>query len=147
MFILQNVHVCQGKIYVNLFKCLYFFLCSLGQACNHVAALLVFIEYHAHDDDLPAEKSRTSLPVRWNQPPKKLVASDCANNMNSVKPSHGGDPEAESSNHLSQSTFDPHCAEHQVLNKQLLNKLLTQVQKSVPNTELQQDYHNVITML
>ena len=114
------------------------FLCSLGQAYNHVAALLFYIEYHAHDDDLPAEKSKTSLPMRWNQPPKKTVAPDCANNMNFVKPSHGDDPEAESSNHLSWSTFDPRCAEHQVLNKQSLNKLLSQVQKSVPNTGLQQ---------
>ena len=28
------------------------FLCSLGQACNHVAALLFYIEYYAHDDDM-----------------------------------------------------------------------------------------------
>ena len=48
--------------------------------------------------------------------------------MNFVKPSHGDDPEAESSNHLSRSKFDPHCAEHQVL-----NKLLSEVQKSVPH--------------
>ena len=84
--------------------------------------------------------------MRWNQPPKKTVAPDCADNMNFMKPSHGDDPEAESSNHLSRSTFDPRCAEHQVLNKQSL-KLLSQVQKSVPNTGLQQDYHNVVTML
>ena len=58
--------------------------------------------------------------------------------MNFVKPSHGDDSEAESSNHLSRSTFDPHSTEHQVLNKQLLNKLLSQIQKSVPNTGLQQ---------
>ena len=110
------------------------FLCNLGQACNHVAA---HIEYHAHDD-LLAEKSKTSLPMKWNQPPKKTIAPDCANNMNFVKQSHGDDPEVESSNHLSWNTFDPHCAEHQVLNKQSLKKLLSQVQKSMPNTGLQQ---------
>ena len=127
----------------------YIFPYSLGQACNHVAALLFYIEYYAHDDDLPAEKFRTSLPMRWNQPPKKTVAPDCATNMNFVKPSHGDDPEAESSNHPIWSTlnFDPCCAEHQVLNKQSLNKLLSQVQKSVPNTGLQQDNYNVVTML
>ena len=113
-------------------------LCSLGQACNHVAALLFYIEYHAHVDELATEKSRTSLPMRWNQPPKKTVAPDCANNMNFVKQSHGDDPEAESSDHLSGSKFDPRCAKHQVLNKQSLNKLLSEVQKSVPNTGLQQ---------
>ena len=56
---------------------------------------------HAHDDELPTEKSRTSLPMKWNQPPRKTVALDHANNMNFVKPSHGDDPEVESSNQLS----------------------------------------------
>ena len=76
--------------------------------------------------------------MRWNQPPKKTVAADRANNMNFVKPSHGDDPEAESCSHLGRSKFDPRCAEHQVLNKQSRNKLSSQVQKSVPNTGLQQ---------
>ena len=49
--------------------------------------------------------------MRWNQPAKKTVALDCANNMNFVKPSHGDDQEAESSNPLTQSTFNPHCAD------------------------------------
>ena len=56
-----------------------------------------------------------------------------------MKPSHGDDPDAESNKHLSQSTFDSRCTEHQVLeDKQSLSKLLNQVQKSVPNTWLQQ---------
>ena len=122
-------------VFLNVYN---IFLCSLGQACNHIAALLFYIEYHAHDHQLPTEKSRTSLPMRWNQPPKKTVAPDRANNMKFVKPSHGDYPETESSNQLSRSTFDPRCAEHQVLNKQSLNKLLSQVQKSVPSTGLQQ---------
>ena len=73
--------------------------------------------------------------MRWNQPPKKKVAPDCASNMNFVKPSYGDDLEAKSSNHLIQSTFNSRC---QVLNKQSLNKLLSQVQKSLSNTEQQQ---------
>ena len=60
-------------VFLNVYN---IFLCSLGQACNHIAALLVYIEYHAHDDELPTEKSRTSLSMRWNQPPKKTVAPD-----------------------------------------------------------------------
>ena len=139
MCILLNARVYQGKIYVNVFNVIILFcIYSLGQACNHVAAILFYIEYHAHDDELPTDKSRTSVAIRWNQPPKKTVAADRANNMNFVKPSHGDDPEAESCSHLNQSKFDPHCAEHQVWNNQSLNKLLSQVQKSVPNAGLQQ---------
>ena len=70
----------------------------MGQACNHVAALLYYMEHHVHDDELPTEKSRISLPMKWNQPPKKTVAPDRAGKMNFVKPSHGDDPEADSSN-------------------------------------------------
>ena len=44
---------------------------------------------------IPTEKSRASLPMRWNQPPKKTVAPDRANNMNFVKPSDGDDLEVE----------------------------------------------------
>lgn len=76
--------------------------------------------------------------MKWNQPPKKTVVPDRATNMNFVKPSHGDDPDAESSKRLSRSTFDPRCAEHQVLDKESLSTLLSQVQKSVPNTGLQQ---------
>lgn len=114
------------------------FLYSLGQACNHVAALLFYLEHHAHDDELPTEKSRTSMPMKWNQPPRKTVAPGRANDMTFVKPSHGDDPDAESNKRLSRSTFDPRCTEHQTLDKQSLNKLLNQVKKSVPNTGLQQ---------
>jgi len=103
----------------------------LGQACNHIAALLFYIEHHAHDDELPTEKSQTSLPMKWNQPPKKIVAPDCASNMNFIKPSHGDDPEG-SGRWLNRSTFDPRIKEHQVVDKQALDKLLSRVQKSVP---------------
>jgi len=58
-------------------NCIYCIFCRLGQACNHIAALLFYIEHHARDDELPTEKSRTSFPIKWNQPPKKTVAPDC----------------------------------------------------------------------
>ena len=55
------------------------FLYSLGQVCNHVAALLFFIEHHVHDDKLPIEKSKTLLPMKWKWPSKKSIAAACAN--------------------------------------------------------------------
>lgn len=48
------------------------------------------------------------------------------------------DTETKSTKHLSCSTFDSHCAEYHGFNKQSLSKLLSQVQKSVSNMELQQ---------
>ena len=110
-------------------------LCRLGQACNHVAALLFFIEGHTHDNELPTEKSRTSLPMRWNQPPKK---TKFANNMNFVKPSQGDDPEVHSSKQIKWSSFNPHQPEHQVLDEHSMEYLLSHALESVPNTGLQQ---------
>ena len=52
----------------------YVISCRLGQACNHNAALLFFIEQHVDNEDLPTEISKTSRPMAWNQPPKKTVA-------------------------------------------------------------------------
>ena len=66
-----------------------FILCSLGQACNHIAALLFFLEKHAGDDMLPTELSKTSQPMTWNQPPKKEVLPARVQDMNFVKPNHG----------------------------------------------------------
>ena len=52
---------------------------SLGEACNHVAALLFYLEDASTKGltELPAELSKTSLPMQWNQPPKKTVPSHC----------------------------------------------------------------------
>ena len=79
----------------------------MGQACNYVVAVLFFIEHYVHDDELPVEKSKTSLPMKWNQPPKKAVAPACANEMMFVKPSHGDVPQTESSQQAHHSTFEP----------------------------------------
>ena len=110
----------------------------MGQACNHVAALLFFIEYHAQDDELPIDQSKTSLPMRWNQPPKKAVIPACANDMTFVKPCYGDTPEAEASQSLCRSDFDPCRIEDRVLQKESLNKLLTCLKETLPNTGLQQ---------
>ena len=78
----------------DLVICMIYF--RLDQACSHIAALLFYIENHAHDDELPTDKSKTSKAMTWNQPPKKLVTPACASSMTFVKPSHGYDPEQRS---------------------------------------------------
>ena len=82
------IRVCSsGYVCVNIvFHVLFCY--SLGQACNHVAALLFFIESHVHDDKLPTEKSKTSLSMKWNQPSQKAVTPARAKEMTFIKPSH-----------------------------------------------------------
>ena len=92
-----------------------FFPFRLGQACNHIAALLFYIEHHANDPELPAEISKTSKPMAWHQPPKKTVPSACASNIKFVKPCHGDDLQP-SSQLLHRCSFDPRHPQHRKIN-------------------------------
>ena len=119
----------------------HYVLYRLGQACNHIAALLFFIDYHANDEELPSELSKTSQPMAWHQPPKKIVSPECARNMKFVKPSHGDTPRSETQgvSEIKRSSFDPRLPEHRVeIDRNHLHLLLTDLQNSVPNTGLQQ---------
>ena len=109
-------------------------LCRLGQACNHIVALLFFIEYHVDNEDLPTEISKTSKPMAWNQPPKKTVAPECSSSMRFVKPSHGDLPVQR----ISRSTFDPCAVEHQGdVDKERVCYLIACVRDSMPCSGLQ----------
>lgn len=111
----------------------------MGEACNHIAALLFFVEYHVNDEELPSELSKTSKPMAWHQPPKKSITPECARNMKFVKPSHGDNPDSQEVSEIKRSSFDPRLPEHcGEINQDHLYALLTDVQKSVPNTGLQQ---------
>ena len=101
---------------------MHYVLYSLGQACNHVAALLFFIEHHVstRQDVLPTEVSKTSKPMAWNQPPKKEVDPARAKDINFVKPSHS-DTKQEDADRISlykRHEFDPRQPEHRVLDVQ-----------------------------
>ena len=109
----------------------------LGQACNHIAALLFYIEHHANDPELPTEISKTSKPMAWHQPPKKTIPPACANNIKFVKPCHGDDLQP-STQLLQRCSFDPRYPQHRKINHSSVNLLLAQVQKTMPNTGLQQ---------
>ena len=129
MFILGNVLVYLGKdsardsgftvfcMIVSVYDCscfcskiIKFILCRLGQACNHIAALLFFIDNYGiiNAENLPTDLSKTSKPMAWNQPPKKTVTPECSSNMQFIKLSHGDLP----LQRISRSTFDPRCVEH-----------------------------------
>ena len=120
------------------------YACRLGQACNHIAALLFYIDYHSNDADLPTDKSKTSIAMTWNQPPKKVVTPARATSMTFVKPSHGDDPEHKSQR-IKLSTFDPRQHQHRILDTNAVDKLLYSVQDSVPSTGLQQFWRSCNT--
>ena len=66
---------------------------------------------------------------------KKAVV--CANEMMFVKPSYGDVPQAQSAQaHC--NTFEPRRSEHCTLYKELLDRLLVRIEKSVLTTGLQQ---------
>ena len=97
------------------------------------------MDYHAKDVELPVELSKTSVPMKWNQPPKKAVNPACASDMTFVKPSHGDVHEASKSTGRSafdprRSAFDPRRTEDCVLHKQRLQQLMVRLEKTVPNT-------------
>ena len=117
----------------------YCILYRLGEACNHIAALLFFIENHINDEELPSELSKTSKPMAWHQPPKKEVSAECARNLKFVKPSHDDNPDLQKVSEIKRSSFDPRLPEHRAeINPDHLHALLTDVQKFVPHTGIWQ---------
>ena len=76
--------------------------------------------------------------MRWNQPPKKAVIPACGNDMTFVKTCYGDTPEPEANQPLCCSDFDPRRIEDRVFQNKSLNKLLTRLKESLPNTGLQQ---------
>ena len=76
--------------------------------------------------------------MKWNQPPKKTVKAEFADNMSFIKPTHGDDPKTPSIKEIKQSTFNPHQSEHRLLDKHSMDNLLCHVLESIPNTDLQQ---------
>ena len=104
-------------------------------------ALLFFIDYHANDEELPSELSKTSQPMTWHQPPKKTVSPESARNMKFVKPCHGDTPRSDIQeiSAIKRSSFDPRLPDRVGgINSDCFHTLLTDLQKSVPSTGLQQ---------
>ena len=100
--------------------------------------LLFFIEHHAGKEKLPTETSKTSRPMTWNQPPKKVVTPACANEMTFVKPSHTDLKDTCIKKSLRRSEFDPRLPTHRTLEKDSVTNLITGIRTSIPNTGLLQ---------
>ena len=121
--------------FVNRIVCICY---RLGQACNYVAALLFYIHYHASEQELPVEVSKTSIPMKWHQPPKKTVSPAPASGMKFVKPCYGDDIQSSSQSVVKCNSYDPRRPYHWQLDPMSVDKLLTRVEQTVPNTGLQQ---------
>jgi len=107
----------------------------LGQACNHIAALLFYIHHHASEQELPVEVSKTSIPMMWHQP---TVSPAPASGMKFAKPCYGDDVRLPSQSVVQRNSFDPHRPYHWQLDPMSVDKLLTQIEWTVPNTGLLQ---------
>ena len=68
-----------------------FFHCRLGEACNHIAALLFAIEDYAKVTN-EGEMFCTSLPRKWNKPRKRKLSPKQISNLQPVKHQYGKKP-------------------------------------------------------
>ena len=81
---------------------------GLGAACNHIAALLFALEdcVKRQMEELPVTLSKTSIPMTWNQPSKKLVSPSVVSDLTFTKPVHGKSA-VNSVKRSSRQEFDP----------------------------------------
>ena len=118
------INSCSGDVYSAKCNC----VSGLGQACNHVAALLFYLEHHSGKAELPVELSKTSKPMEWNRPSKKVVQPAHANDIAFHKPAHGEAATADDVVVHPRSGFDPRAPEDRVLHEDALHELLESVQ-------------------
>ena len=91
--IISYVHVC-APIHTNTHAHTEFFsnffLGRLGEACNHIAALLFYLEDAKKKrlKVLPSTKTCTDQPMMWNQPAKKVITPLPLQEIKFVKPCH-----------------------------------------------------------
>ena len=125
---------------------------SLGQACNHVAALLFYLESHrcSGAKPLPIDLSKPSQPIKWNQVPRKVVAPLAVRDMSFVKASHGekdGSPTPTEPDNaaeydgadvkLTRSQSDPHRSADRSLDENRRDNLLEALTAAHPQNGLQ----------
>ena len=116
----------------------YCILYRLGEACNHIAALLFSLRITLMMRNCHRNYQRHQNP--WlGISHQKEVSAECACNMKFVKPSHADNPDLQNVSEIKRSSFDPCLPEHRIeIKPDHLHALLTDVQKSVPNTGIQQ---------
>ena len=124
-----SINADTGDVYGGQFKC----VSGLGEACNHIAALLFFLEHHSGNDALPSEMSKTLKAMEWNKPPKKVVEAGRVQDIAFVKPAHGGPTAAEGSSSLHRcSTREVRREEDCALHMPDLEMLLDDLRQDFP---------------
>lgn len=75
--------------------------------------------------ELPEEKSKTSVPMQWNQPPKKTVTPQPLRDLDIVKPAHGTElGDEDSGKRWKRAEFDPRSPDDRQLSATGVQSLL-----------------------
>ena len=124
-----------GDVYSAHCNC----VAGLGASCNHIAAALFALEdaVKRGRSELPIQPSRTSLPMQWNQPPKKVIQATPLQDIQFVKAAYGKVSQ-DSQHKLSVHAFDPRAPQDREINTGKLNTLLSALSNSFPNSGLLQ---------
>ena len=115
-----------GDVYSAKCNC----VAGLGEACNHVAALLFFMEDAAKKKikKLPCELSKTSVAMKWNQPSKKHVDPSRLEDLSFAKACHGkkasGGDDGQDDQRIKRWMFDPRIPEQRSLSKPRLDVMV-----------------------
>ena len=125
-----SINADSGDVYGGQCNC----VSGLGEACNHVAAILFFLEHHSGKDVLPSEVSKTSKPMEWNKPPKKVVEAARVQDIAFVKPAHGGPTAEDSNSQHSRASKEVRREEDCALHRQDLDKLLDDLRQGFPSS-------------
>ena len=108
---------------------------------DYIHSILQFAD-HVGDDKLPSEVSKTSQPMKWNQPPKKEIAPARAQDIVFIKPSHTDSKLVDEVQCNYRSQFDPRHPLHRTIQEDKLQTLLSNLQKTLPGMRLQQFWLN-----
>ena len=110
-----------------------------GAACNHIAALLFAMEQFSREKarELPEETSKTSKPMSWHIPPKKIVKPSAISDMTFKNITYDATKSVRrGTEKLQETSFDPRQVSQRSLSQDSLTRLMTDVRASFPDSAI-----------
>ncbi len=133
-----TVFVCVSKSCGDVYSAQCNCVAGLGASCNHIAALLFALERYARDSIklLPDEPSKTSLPMSWNQPPRKIVKPSPVSDIVFTNFTYSCKSSSKEPGQLASSgfKFDPRPSQQRNLDAVLLQNLQDELNESFPES-------------
>ena len=122
-----------GDVYSARCNC----VSGTGAACSHIAACLFALEHAVSSGwkELPTEISPTSQPMKWNQPPKKVVSAKPVKEI-SFRKSSFAKTSATLAVKCPRSSFDPRAPNDRSLDQARVDQLLEDVKSVFPESGL-----------